>query len=132
MKVKLRNREEFSKREFIDAMIISGERDYDVYAIVDFGKGPCYLTLDCNKVWWYEAKFFKIVDEKVPSYWVKIEYKRWYKLKNKDYDFSIPIKLFYGPKELVDDPTFLFDIDENLELAYHFLISFLKKHPNQA
>lgn len=132
MKVKLKNRAELSKSEFIDAMIMSGEHAYDIYAIADFGKGSCYLTLDCYKVWWYETKYFNIVDDRIPSSWVKIEYKKRYKLKNKGYDFTIPIKSYYGPKELIDDPTFLFNIDENLELAYQFLISFLENNPNQS
>lgn len=61
----------------------------------------------------HNAELFNIEDNSLPSYWTYRYYGYKNKLKNKEYDFDIFVDALIGPKELVENDSFMFEIYEN-------------------
>ena len=101
---------------------------FEVQAIRKRRKEFQYLICVNSGLFWWYADLLSILDDNVPVNWVKIEYKKSHKFKNKKYDFRISTEFYYGPKEFLENEDFLFDIYENPSIAYEFFYQYLKKN----
>lgn len=81
-----------------------------------------YLVEDNMRLNWWDADLFNVIEKTIPNTWIKVQYKFFYKMRNKNYDFSIYIDYFCGPREFLDNKDFLFDIYENPKVAYSFYV----------
>ncbi|KPU42964.1 hypothetical protein OXPF_37330 [Oxobacter pfennigii] len=103
--------------------------ELEVFAIAKFSKTIKYLLIIENS-WpeWVDSRYFKVLDESVPIYWISNKYNFFFKLKNNKYDFSIPIRSYMGPPEFIENSEFLFDIYDNPSKAHEFSIKVIEKH----
>ena len=102
---------------------------YEVLAIIQSRKRKMYLVEDDPSLYWWDADLFEVIDESIPEDWISVCYKgRFHRLKNANYDFSIPINSYQGPKEFLDNLDFFFDITEEPYEAYWFYCCHLKRN----
>lgn len=93
---------------------------FSVVAIGHFRKRRQYLVENSEFLYWWDADLFEVVDETFPAEWVEVQYKRFYKLRNKKYSISIPLNYYLGPRSFLENADFFFDIYENPRIAYNF------------
>ena len=87
-----------------------------------------YLIEDCEIPHLYESKFFDIINEEIPSYWIFRYFKYNNVIKNKKYMFNFTLDLYMGPKELIDNTNFFFDVLDEPQDASYVLYDTLKKY----
>ena len=90
----------------------SFEKTYEVLAIKKKNKKKQFLVDDNMELHWWDADLFVIIEDLIPKEWIEIRYKFFHRLKNKKYDFNIPINYYCGPKSFIEDADFMFDIYE--------------------
>lgn len=100
---------------------------YEVLAIIANKKEVKYLVQDNGIPVLYNAEYFEIVDDTVPSYWIFRRFKYNNIIKNKKYMFDIGIDMYIGPSDYINDPDFLFEVFENPEEAGLILYEVQKK-----
>ena len=95
--------------------------EYEVLAIrrVD-AKRWQYLVEDQQRLKWWDADLFAVVEERLPADWITEEYTRRHWYDHPDYNFRIPARAYHGPKAFVENRNFFFDIHENPQAAYEF------------
>lgn len=116
------------KYNFYDVEVVKNK--FEVHAIKKSKNGNQYLFVIYNGLFWWDADLFDIIDNNTPEYWINKSFGRFGKLKNKQYDFSIDISEFTGPKELIENTNFLFDIYEYPSVAFQFFCDVIKKYRN--
>ena len=106
----------------------SFKSQYEVFAIRKWHKRTQYLVENCKRLHWWDTDLFNVVDESIPESWVTVQYKRFHRFKNKNYDFYISTSFYQGPKVFLENENFFFDIIENAKDAYTFLCEVLQEH----
>lgn len=105
---------------------------YEVIAIIMQKKKILYLVQEDGGIpYLYEAKFFDVIDDKIHDYWVFKHYKYNNVIKSKKHMFSIILDMYIGPKELIDNIDFFFDIIDEKENASYILYDTLKLYGKQ-
>lgn len=99
--------------------------DYNVLAIRKWHRKWQFLIDDGDRLHWWDADLFEVIDDKTSLDWVEIRYKGFHKFKNRKYDFLISISYYHGPKAFIENEDFLFDIIEEPKEAYNFYKSVL-------
>lgn len=123
MKIKVINKQRLEKEH----NYYEPEYEFEVYAIAKFGRENYFLVNIYNGLFWWKGKLFKIIDNSTSEDWVNVKFKYFNRIKNLNYNFSIPLNNYIGPKEFLENKDFLFDIYENPSYAYEFFYDFLKK-----
>lgn len=100
---------------------------YEVYAIRKWYKRKQYLVEGWNRLHWWDTDLFHVVDDSIPEDWVSVQYKRFHRFKNKNYDFRLAISFYQGPKEFLENENFFFDIIENGRDAYEFFYKVIQE-----
>lgn len=100
---------------------------YEVYAIRKWYKRMQYLVEDENQLYWWDTDLFRVVEDSIPENGVSVQYKRFHRFRNKNYDFRIAINFYQGPKEFLENENFFFDIIENRKDAYAFLCKVMQE-----
>ena len=123
MKVSIRNWEEFSQAEAVYGNPIKLSEVFDVKAIISFDRDieKYYIICDGNKTNFHRTYLFKVIDNETPENWVHVYYSKVRKLTNPSYNFIVTIKEFLGPREIIEDKNFLFDLYDNPDIAFDFL-----------
>lgn len=104
------------------------QKFFRVIAMSRIGHKWSYMIINAyNWVEWRDEDLCEFIDEKLPEDWVAVRYKRFEKIKNKNYDFDIKMSEYYGPKEFLENKNFLFDIYENNYYAYDVCYDYLKR-----
>lgn len=98
----------------------SYKHPYEVLAIKESWRILQYLVKDDNRLKWWDADLFEVIDNSIPEDWVEIHYKRFHRYKNRKYNFVIPTRYYNGPKEFIDSEDFLFNTLDEPALAYDF------------
>lgn len=122
MIIKRKQKEKFKK------MYYPEKETYEVLAIIMEKKNISYLVQeDNNFAYIVDSKYFDIIDEILPDYWI---IKNNFMIK-KDY-FKKKFKTYLGPKELIYDTDFFFNYyignDEADYELYHTLAKYGKEH----
>ena len=91
---------------------------FSVIAVSEQRKIRKYLVEHDNRIEWWDADLFVVIDHTIPNDWVEATYRKHYKLKNPKYAFNISINYYLGPQSFLDNRDFLFDIYENPHSAY--------------
>ena len=93
---------------------------FPVIAISEQKRKRRYLVEYNNRIDWWDADLFTVVDSDIPNEWIEVVHRRHYKIKNPNYSFLIFINYYLGPQRFLDNQDFLFDIYENPTNAYNF------------
>lgn len=102
---------------------------FEVFSIARFKDNKYYmLKFPDDNFRWFNAELFEVRDVAIPNYWIYKKYRFFSVLKNKKYDFRIPLKEFWGPGEFISNEDFLFDIYENEDRANNFVYEVIKKY----
>lgn len=101
---------------------------YKVLAIRVRRKKRQYLVEHEKRLCWWDADLFDVIDESIPENWLTVQYKRFHKFKNKNFDFDISTSFYHGPKAFLENENFFFDIIENPVDAYEFCLKAENKH----
>lgn len=120
MQIKVIDAKMLEKRHAYWGYCVSPPVLYEVLAIKKYNKHTQYLVEDNMRLNWWDADLFNVIEETIPNTWIEVRYKHFYKMRNKNYDFSIHINYFCGPSEFLENKNFLFDIYENPKAAYIF------------
>lgn len=100
----------------------------EVLAIVSQKQRIYYLIYIEGITHLLEEKYFEVIDAKIPDYWIFKYFKYNNVLKNNKYIFNIILDMYIGPKELINDKNFFFDVVENTDDTNQFLYDTLKKY----
>lgn len=119
MKIIVKNEDELERRHACWG-IHSRSHEYQVLAITHQRSISKYLVEHDNRLDWWDADLFLLVDNTIPNEWVEIHLKKHQKFQNPKYDFDISISYYRGPKAFWDNINFFFDIYENPSVAYEF------------
>lgn len=103
---------------------------YEVLAIIAKKKEIKYLVQENGIPTMYTAKYFEILDDVIPNYWIFQYFKYNNIIKNKKYMFDIGIDMYIGPKDYINDPDFLFNVFEDPKVAGVTLYEVQKKYGN--
>lgn len=98
--------------------VIAVMKNYDMLGyLIYMDDSKAYPTLD-----WLNAKDFSITDKNCPNYWDERKWSFWkpYIKTMNGMNFDFRITYYYGPKAILDDPNFLFDVVENRKKALDF------------
>lgn len=128
MVIKIIDLDEFMDRNSLWAPDSYFQSPYEVLAIMRYRRKKRYLVEHGNRLTWWDADLFEIIDEAIPRDWISICYKKFHRYKNKNYYFNIPINYYHGPKTFLDNPDFFFDILDEPADAYRFYCNHLKKN----
>ncbi|MDD2376323.1 MAG: hypothetical protein PHD15_02335 [Clostridia bacterium] len=114
MKISCIDKKEFEKKEGYSGVDLCNNL-FDVILIVII-KGEISYLVNIGEQFGpmiHRAELFNVVDNSLPSYWAYRYYGFKNKLKNREYNFDVFIDAIIGPKELVENDKFMFDIYEN-------------------
>lgn len=129
MKISCLDKKKLEKKEGISGLDLKNNI-FNVVTIVVM-KGKIYYLLSIGEQFWvrlYSADLFEVVDNSLPSYWKYRYYGFKNKLKNKEYDFDLYVDAIIGPKELVENDKFVFEIYENPRLISEEIYKIIKKY----
>ncbi len=127
MIVEIKNLDTLMKRHATWGSVSSFSPQYTVLAIRKRRNKKQYLVENAKRLCWWDVDLFEVVDESIPANWVKINYGRCHKFKNKKYDFDISTSFYQGPMCFLSNEDFFFDIYENAKDAYEFYLKEKKK-----
>ena len=127
MEIKIKDVNSFAKNNGI-IMYDKITEIYEVVAVLTQKKKVYYLIKYDGIPRLYESKFFDIISEKIPDYWIFKYFKYNNVIKNKKYMFDITVDMYMGPKELIDNDNFFFDIIDEPQEAIYILYDTLKKY----
>lgn len=105
----------------------SFQETYQVLAIRIRRRKKQYLVADDLQLKWWDSDLFEVIVQAIPKDWITVQYARFHKFKNKNYDFDISTTYYQGPQEFLDNEDFLFDIYENPTQAYNYYYQYLQK-----
>lgn len=128
MRIRITNKSYFLKHNKF--MYSKFTNEFQVFAILNRKNKIEYLVLDDDVVSIYDSKHFEIIDDKIPDFWVFKKFQN-NTIENKKYNFSFRLDTYVGPRELIENQDFLFDIYENLDDALSFLYITLKKYNSE-
>ena len=120
MKIKVIDASKLEKRHACWGYSIVPTTTYEVLAIKQVHRKRQYLVEDDMRLIWWDADLFNVVEEIIPKEWIKLQYKRFHRPRNKKYNFKLAMDCFWGPNEFLENEDFLFDIYENPHTAYAF------------
>ena len=58
----------------------------------------------------FDEHFFEVTDDKIPDFWIFKYFKYNNLVKNQKHLVSLVIDMYIGPKELIEDSDFIFDV----------------------
>lgn len=128
MKIKVIDPDVLEKKEACWGFSASSQLIYEVLAIKQWRKRKQYLVVYDMRLIWWDADLFDIIEEAIPEDWIDVRYKYFHKIKNKKYDFHLPIHYYYGPKSFLENEDFLFDTIEYPHSAYKWYLMQRKDH----
>jgi len=94
---------------------------FEVNAIITFDKEKSFVFCDRNRAKLCKARLFNILDYDTSANWIRLYYPKERLIENNKYDFNIGLKEFYGPKDMIEDENFFFDLIENDDKAFDFI-----------
>lgn len=104
---------------------------YTVLAIRKRRRKTQYLIENDKRLCWWDIDLFDAIDESIPVNWLTVQYKRFHKFKNRNYDFDISTSFYQGPEEFLQNENFFFDIIENPGDAYEFYCKVMKTNDRE-
>ena len=143
MKIRMRTNLNTKKR-VISGFDFNGEYirgiEWDVIAIIRSSNILAYLVIFNNipgrddAIDWVDSRNFDTIDNEKPDNWVECAWPWWrpYKKMKANVEYDFRLTYYCGPKELLENDSFLFDIYENRRKAIQYLneVSGLQRNVN--
>lgn len=128
MLIKIKNYDKYIKKHpvYYYNNLVSN-KEYNVYCIVTDKKNKTFYLIKGDGILFYISKKDTIIlDETIPKHWKEFNFNKRKSISDSKGEYTIAIKYYYGPSQLIEERNFLADVALTNFDAYQYFIKDLQ------